>query len=636
MCDGKIYKPSDTITIPNSNAKAMIYYLVAHWKPTGRATIYLDPGFDNMKPIELTDRYLPGDKVSTEELQKLIPDRPGYELLAFEAAYEGLYEIKGLHDYVFIPKNGIKITALWRKEEFLITYHYGFDSSVIFQEYVDAKTTLSFDSEKIDFIDRDGYTFLGWSLKNEGPINVPLDHIISADKNQEIDMNGTLDVYSCYERWPAPESGLMVIYNTMGGEGGPEAVVYYDDKKDFRLSDKIPTRNDFTFDCWLANGVEITNLNFDSYIVDNVLELKAKWRFKVKNILKDEYQSRYGKKIMPDFYFLTNYESREWEKINEHCYFAIKTELKEAYREDCDQLMVSHILIIDYDASKGGWNVSGVVDSLKYMDFIKDEIISNFKNNAARIGVVVADGINFTLKQIKDVKWVMEGIDIATSLADLAYQVDNLSSAAYSSQTETAIRIISSDIKSKLYATIRDIGIENKQFGNIVFAESLVTTLGIEIDKCVEKAVTDSKYDITDGLKFLSKFAKMGVKYSEDWIKLIEKINQKVNNEIGTKILNGLASKIQPFDDFWKQQGKEFGKKVCTGIDAFVLIVTDLSKDIKYQKKISKDLDPVGEWDLKLARFYDKIDKTHRFSSNIKNSLPLVIEKIYTASYPIN
>ena len=639
--DGKRHKPLETITIPKHTGKgASIYYLVACWTQEEKTPIYLDPGFDNLKPIDLSEKYIAGDKVPTEELQKLLPDRPGYELLAFEAAYEGLYEAKGLHDSVFIPKKGIKITALWKKKELMITYHYGFDSSVVYQEDVDdPNTKLCFDSKKISFINKDGYTFLGWTLEDPdgSPCDISPDQIITAEKNRGMALDNNLDVYSCYKRWAAPENGLMVIYNSMGGEGGPEGVVRYDNVKDFRLSDKIPNRTGYTFDGWMAGSVEITNTNYEKYTCENVLELHARWRPAIVNHWKDELQSKYGKKIMPDFYFLTEYVSREWEKINDHCYFVISTEMKERYRDDCDVLMVSHVLIIDYNSSKGGWDVTGFVDSYQYMDYIKDEILIKYlDNDQARLGAVVADGVNFALKQIPYVKWVVAGVDIASSVGDLAYQIKEMSNAIFTKEIDTAIRITSSEVKSKLYELIRDVGSETEAFADVLLAEAFIVSVDTEIEKVVEKAITESKYEIIDGLNLIASAIKGEIKHSDELLKLVDKINQKVDKKIGTAILNGLSSRFTAIEKLKKNHGEKFGERLCTGIDAFVLIVTDLSKDIEYSEKISKDLDPFGDKDLELAKFYDKIDKGHYFGANIKNSFPNVIEKIYRATYPIN
>ena len=230
----------------------------------------------------------------------------------------------------------------------------------------------------------------------------------------------------------------------------------------------------------------------------------------------------------------------------------------------------------------------------------------------------------------------MAGVDIASSVGDLAYQINEMSNAVFSKKIDTDIRIATSEVKSKLYELIRDVGTETQIFEDTLLAEAFIMSLDKEIEKTVQNAITSSKHDIVDGLNLVADLVKGGVKHSDELLKLVEKINQKVDKKIGTKILNGLSSKFEAIEAMKEIRGEKFDDRVCAGIDAFVLIVTDLSKDLEYQEKISKDLDPFGDKDLKLAKFYDKIDKGHYFGANIKNSFPNVIEKIYRATYPIN
>ena len=136
----------------------------------------------------------------------------------------------------------------------------------------------------------------------------------------------------------------------MGGTGGP-GVDYFDIGKDYYISELEPKRDGFKVEGWSyfqfderVNCVAKDKLDWEE--ADNKVYLFAVWSLKTSNSSKKKLQTLYGKDAMPDYMFEYEYVSPTWERINDYCYFVIKT--RNTGTSPNDRHMVSDYMILEY------------------------------------------------------------------------------------------------------------------------------------------------------------------------------------------------------------------------------------------------------------------------------------------------
>ena len=321
-------KPGTYIDITVRSGVESTVILVAKWK--AKNSITLSAGYSGGAVKDLTSMYVGGDSVSTEDLSKMISDRPGFTLTGFTASQKYHSQRYGLLDSIYIPENtDFTITANWSEDRHRIYYYNGFspDYTGYYTENVLGKTKLNFEPDFLALFEREKYVFVGWTFEKPTgfPVNVSSKVYTAAD-NFEFDLTQDMNVYSCYAYDDSPAwdgKTVKVIYDCVGGTGGPNPKeVTYKRTEGYKLSTEIPEKDGYFFEGWMCRGILVNNNTLDQYVIDGELYLCASWKPKVTNAAMGYFQSEYGKEAMPDYIFLSEYETTRWKKISDYCYFA--------------------------------------------------------------------------------------------------------------------------------------------------------------------------------------------------------------------------------------------------------------------------------------------------------------------------
>ena len=600
------YKPGEEFFL---GAGILVLFFEAQW--TSDFKLELKTGHDLIPAKDISDRYLPGDVILTKDLN--VEEWPGHYIKGWKTS-EG--EFFGCNDSIDVPFCDMTIEPVWEETEFYIYYHSGFNAELCVAFPAESTTNLTFSSSKIEWLNVPGYIFLGWSeIDPRGAAwLVNPDNIILPWKNVKRTLTGDLHVYACYQEQPAPTDGtVMVVYNPLGGTGGP-TIEYYDPRKeDYYISDQVPEREGYDFRGWAIYDIACVdytaNKKYTGDYEEHVVRLYAVWEPKVYNYKKIELQTRYGKELMPDYYFDEEYSSSRWQKINDRCYFVIKT--TNVSESDKRKIMSSEALVVEY--AYGTWYLYGDAAGYSIRHQVEYDILTHNNNFKGRILKAFSDVGFFVASKIPGAGTMLKVLDIGGALLDFASSLEKSDGAEFAKK-------VASEMCTAIYNQLI------KEGHDATYADSVCKTLLPELIKWSIKGISLEKNDMISIVKDLgkavitnaknldsdaieTKFVQFGNRFNEQLVKIAgENAYQLHLEEID---IAGLLKKI-PYD--------------------FLGCVWSIAWDqVKYSIN-SKNLDPFGDFDLALQTYQKEITK-HGFSQDIADAFPGVINDIFLDYY---
>ena len=622
---------SNDIISSKSIGESSVIFMLAHWKPS--TTVRLNYGDKSNGGQDLT-QYGYGDKIKTEDLAKLLPKNPGSYLKNWIVSDGKSENTVGVSDYIDVPNSNITITAVWGAIEYNIIYHSTVSSQL--STTVPVKGPLDktyFEKQDFSWIDQEGLTFVGWSTTNPGIYywNPAKYHIYTWNQLSPLEITSDLNLYACYVEDNPPKSGLVrIFYDDNGGTGGPG--LQYVNLAEERvtgnriISNIVPTRDGYEFKGWYATlefdreGRTPATETFIRKCTEDTIYLIARWHAKNNNTaLRTELQSRYGKTVMPDYMFLSEYESTEWEPINGLSYFVIST--RNARTSEHETNYESTILIVEWDYGK--WVLRGGSASHNLKKIFEYEMTTNFPDGVGFMSKVALNGTLTVMKKIPYAKWVAYAVEIEAVLADL---IDTF--AKDNSLIETVTKRASSKLATKLL---------KEQVKTLPLSEAERTALYLKIFTSVYDWVYDgltkNRKEMVTDLKLLKSLTMATTKYAYEMdLKKVQEafvvLNGKVNLDIlkhaeDDPVLSNLALKnnatVTVLPDWGFDLLEFFWDTAVDGIEY------ELSK---------KSLDPFGNYNDALVAFQKEIT-AHGFSDKIKNTFPRIINSIYNAYYGI-
>lgn len=618
------HKPGATYLVTVSSGEAGLVVLVPRWKANNKIT--LDPNHPGAKVVDLTCILSTNEVVRTADLKPYAGDYPGYTLVGWEAIQKNLCKPYGLDDEIYIPNEEFKLVALWRKDKYSVYYHSGFNDNIGVYTEVCERTALSFDEGLFSWLKKPGYEFIGWTLNkpNCNPWEVPESEIIKPQNNPVRELTEDLHVYSCYKEVPleASRDHVLISYNWMGGTEGPKDEYINPNTEEFHISEVVPKKSGYSFAGWTIAGGEEYILN-DSEIqrcikgltAVYVLELYAVWKQKYSNPMKAPYQCKYGTDVMPDYYFWQEYESTEWEKINDYCYFAIKT--KKINHSEYYQEFDSTILIIEY--KDGKWELSGRSASTNWKKHIEYYILTKNKDADGRALKFAVDGGIELLEEHPVFKYFV-----------MAWDLESLEKELNKSLKEGKLSAKTVDkIFSKIAKGLYSFCVEELKMDETLASETIIE-LGPSLRKAISSAVSDNRTILLETFNALLKAYTFKVEHHQEiedvLFKILTEADEKMNKKVMDRIYTSLnMSQMTDWDGV-----KSKLDKIGTGLGIATKVFSTILENVDYQKSIDKGMDPFGEMNLALKTFYDQLEGLE-FSSEIKGSFTSVVRKIYDA-----
>ncbi len=622
--EDKVYKPGDTYKVDVKKNKLQAVVFVAQWKSEHKIT--LDLNYPGASKEDLSDKYAFGDYIMTADYAGY-DNRKGYTLRGWEASREGFCKSYGMADQIYVPNEDLTLKAIWSKNKYKVYYHSGFNEYVCFvSEESYEKTKLTFDKTKIYWLEDPQYEFIGWTMKN--PCGLPCDvdpaDIITPESNREIVLLEDLHVYSCYREktLDVSDERVLVSYNWMGGTDGPKDEYFNPQKGKYHISGVIPERSGYAFEGWRSYGDLVHDGNYEKYIVNNVLALYASWIPLANNVMKDTFQSEYGKDVMPDYMFLTEYETTEWRKINDYCYFAIKTTQWDRQTADHYKEMDSIVLVIEY--KDGKWILTGRSASTDWREQLEYEILTNNTDGKGRFLKGLSDVVIKGLELHPVFKHLVNGLDFGSACVEVK---DMLGKGEIPS---AAVDKIASMVLDKLYDAYLE------EFGDPTFVSDLIIKVAPTVKSTVKDSLNMDKDAIVGMVDSIQKLCSIASRDPYEFVDDVQLLLLQVDDFVDSNICKKLISATYNGLDKIRVNEKTIeimkpGLKITSGVlEAGSFVLGWYLDDVSYRKAIDQAMDPFGKMNLALKTFYDEIEKLE-FDSNIKNTFGSVIEKIYNA-----
>ncbi len=614
---GGVYYEGDVINLPDKEGSPQVYFMMARW--TSDHKVEVDPDWPGQEKIDLSDDYQVGDFINTADLS--LTERPGYYIQGWKTNDGAVYP---LDSYVSVPDRDLTLIPIWAIKEFRIKYHNGFAPDEYVSIYADSVTRYTFDLDMFPWIEVPGYKFLGWTMVNRAdlnmpPVNIDKKDIITPNRTEVVYLDGDLDLYSCYKELDVPDGQVMVVYNPMGGVGGP-GVVCFDIGEEYNISEIEPTRDGYKFLGWSYYQFDtrvncVANDKLEREEADNKVYLFAVWSSQTTNGCKKELQSLYGKDVMPDFMFENEYESYEWEKINDYCYFVIKT--RNLGTSDNDKHMVSDYMIMEYRC--GTWYLSGMVGSASVKKQVEYDILTHHNNVQGRLGIIAMDAAFTMAEQIPIAKTMLAGEEIGALFIDMA------SNWGLSESHDAAVEL-TSRLASTIYKQLKS-GHDDEHF-----IADVMDSIWPHIVNSAAHGIEVNEEFIIDSINVIG-----GA--------VIANANNLNPQKLQATFKNVGASINKDAKDWWDSMR---GAKAFDCLDeigdlsgAFSSGLIDLGafvwSNAWEQIKITvtnKHLDPFGDYDLALQTFQSEVEK--KFGPRYANQIPDVINKIYRAYFGQN
>ncbi len=623
--NNQTYKAGKSVNISRTSSEIQVVVFVAQW--TAKHKITLDPNYPGATKVDLSNKYLTNGTIRTKDLSA--GERKGYTLVGWEAVQEHYCRPYGMDDEIFIPNQDLTLIAIWRKNEYKVIYHSGFNGYIGSQSDSCERTKLIFDERKLNWLKKPGYIFVGWTLEDpqEKPWDVPDSKIITIQDNPEIVLEEDLHVYSCYKVDPTwkDETRILFTYNWMGGIDGPEDEYFDPTLNNYHVSKVIPKRAGYYFEGWtlkefIGENVFIDDSNCGQCVneVIGYLELYASWRPKEQNNMMAYFQGLYGKNKMPDFYFLTEYESPEWERINDYCYFAIKTTRlnNSEHFKEFDSL----VLVIEY--RDGMWQLTGRSASTDWRESLEYDILIHNKDKTGKVIKVGADAAITLLSEHPVFKYFVMGLDVGSMCAA------TVDATKKSSERELAVIRLASKVAKSLF---KDVAKECKDTEKA--DDFILEAWPFIMDVCNDTMDDGGWSIVSNTVERIGQLVTIELDHPEAIIHILEAADEQIDIQLFNKWAQRKMEFLEKYSDFSELQPEKaelFSTGVSHVIDACTLVVSSIMDNIDYSKAIKKQMDPFGEMHLALATFYAQLDDL-QFGKAIVDGFPVVIEKIYNS-----
>ena len=609
--------------------KGEVVLLYPTWKTTTH--LYLDLNYEGAETIDISGKFLPGTKVLGADLYDI-------NLIKYKGHYiKGWATMDGevaayLGDTYVIPSENTTLYAIWG--EYTIYYFNGFTGAFEYSETAGYETYIRhFPHEEA------GYTFVGWvEDKNHDrgiwswgsglglyPFTCKPDYIPNPDPNytpkpdEIITLKQDIYLYSCFEEIENDKDGkVMVCYNASGGVGGP-GIDYFDPKTEtYEISWGNPHKDGFDFLGWstsvYADKAEyVAGKPYTGLIPqNNKLNFYAVWVSETTNNLKQELQTRFGKELMPDLYFDTEYQSSSWEKVNDHCYFIIMTEVNN--KATIMEKTHSTVFIIDYTNSKWRLEALGLAQSIN--SSIKFDILTKNSDFWGRAKLAFYETAKTAISiYVPTLGVFIRGVDFLSAFEDVAisYGKDEKNNAAFVlSLTDYVVDIIKAGLEEE--------GLSDKEITKRI-------SDGYDIIKAIcDKALTeDYKESICEYLQLYVDASK--IIYDSFLLKKVEKELEKLEGEITEEVLRTTTEEMRKLDSDFFDLNKSNLK--FTWSISFVAInqAIDIARNSKYT-----GTDPFGHYDVALGTFKDTISGLE-FNDYVVNSFDSILHDIFRANY---
>lgn len=595
-------------------------FLLAHWTP--KQKVRLDVGIEGISEIDLSKEYGYGDIIKAKDLESKLPAYDGYHLISWVVITENAVKTYGVNEYIKFPLGDVTIRAVWMQNSFYIHYHSGFNSSLSVPVYVDGPLDSSyFEKKTFRWINVDGFTFIGWTTTNpQGkPWGASSPAIITWSDSNPITPTDDIHLYAYYkEDNPLKPGYKRIVYDDNGGTGGPGVQDVNPIGNKPLISNITPHKDGCEFDFWCVNERGAFLPVDESYIQrseEDVIVLTAFWHERDKNVdLKDELQARYGKTIMPDYYFESEYESTEWKKIDKYTYFVISTKNK----RDSEHYTKYQTTALIIQWKDGKWVLEGGSASHNLMKIAEYGAMTRFSDGVG-FGVILGlKGGLTVLKHFEYTKWIAYAIEIEGAIADVidSFKKDDILNKA-------SIRA-SSKLADKLYRRYLEIT------GNENDAYKALSTVLPSLQTWVFDSLSAHRVDLVKSLKLLKSLAKCS--------KLEYKFKIKEAQEAFKSLNSSVSLDISKTIDMFEYQRLETISGLSDfpdwGFDLLEFCWDSAIDTIEYLGK-RKELDPFGNHNDALVTFQNEITK-HGFSEKIKKDFPEIIQNIYAAYYGLD
>jgi len=465
-------------------------------------------------------------------------------------------------------------------------------------------------------LDVSGCSFVGWAVYDEAEWGSPIlgaddgvryDQLITPDQARALLLKDDLHICSCYTESPVPLGKIKVIYNPMGGTGGP-GVEYFDEgSKDYHISDEAPTREGYIFKGWRGVIGTIDDKNYLGAVDSQkrVLKLDAIWESETTNPWRYELQKRFGKDIMPDKYFEYEYISPRWEKASDLCYFAIRT-------WNFDGVMRSEVAILEYKYGK--WILTGHSSSVNIRSIVEYDLLTHFNDTNGRLAKAISNISYTAVSSNAYVRGALLLNDVVCSIVDIGiYWKKHGPSSKFISKAAC-------DISNKVYGALKGVVDKTQLVAVMAELEPLIATWYMQ--ECVVNQDL-----IVKGIDTLGKAAKAGFKAADmgPVRELSESIAKKINPVIAERIKKqiGFMPELKDYDVTDKISGITY--------DVIGCIWSIAMDQVKYYVN-KKEMDPFGDFDQALQTFGKELDG-NGFDPEFRKTLPDAINQIYEAYY---
>ena len=392
-CDfkGWSYNPDGGLVYPKGTEAPVIVALgheyiqmFGSWKSKYKCVLDMNDPSRTNDQYELSD-VLPGDTVHLYEknIRKAVGERDGYHLAGWGTTKDR--PEYGEDSYFTVPAKDFTLYAIWERDETEIILYDKF-SKITEIGRIKAKVGDSILLPEVA-PDVPGYDFTGWAFGADD-MSEAYYH-----KGEEITVpKGGLVLYSAYEKLDSSPYMFTITYVANGGTGGPGSVEVSAGEYTIDVSlIHRPSYPGYIFKGWNRENQFDRLGNYAEFPVDEVskvtgkagqeLILYAVWVPENYSSLKYELEEKYGRYSVEYDHFDHDYESEDWERINDVTYYVVRTSRKGA--SYASETLVSTAFVMEYRNAL--WNLTPYNLKESFYESVKMDILMSQKNDTVEV-----------------------------------------------------------------------------------------------------------------------------------------------------------------------------------------------------------------------------------------------------------
>ena len=201
--------------------------------------ITLDYNYEGSSPI-----FLPvtaGEDIVLPNIK-----RDGYKFMGW--SWDGktpVYNTDGKESKILSSNSGKTLYAVWQTIDYTVEYYDMFSGDLLLTETLTTEDKITSRTFPVT-----GLVFTGWTTDS----SLYIGNKVKYTSNQVSKITKNMKLYTCYDFAEGHDSEFAVIYLPNGGVGGPGAVYYTTNVKEFTISDKEPVRSGYNFAGWSTDG----------------------------------------------------------------------------------------------------------------------------------------------------------------------------------------------------------------------------------------------------------------------------------------------------------------------------------------------------------------------------------------------